>query len=87
MTGRYAVIWSVDAEADLARLWLEDADRNALAVAANELDRQLSHAPEQKGVHLAEGLRTIDQPPLRVIFELSHFDRVVRVVKVKHSSA
>ena len=87
MTRRYTVVWSIDAEADLARLWLDDADRNSLAVAANEIDRQLSHNPQQKGVDLAEGLRTIDQPPLRVIFELSHLDRVVRVVKVKQSSA
>ena len=87
MTRRYTIVWSVDAEADLARLWLEAADRNALAVAANAIDRRLSHTPEQKGVDLAEGLRSIDEPPLRVIFEISHLDYAVRVVKVKHSAA
>lgn len=83
MKPRYTVLWSPDAEGDLTLLWLDSSAREAIATAADAIERQLSQAPERHGVYLAEGLYSVDQPPLRVIFEIDDTDYIARVVKVK----
>jgi hypothetical protein len=80
---RYTVVWSPQAEGRLAQLWTDAANRQAVSDAANAIDAQLAVDPLTKGNPLKEGLRTLDIPPLRVLFEVHELDRLVRVVLVR----
>jgi hypothetical protein len=77
---RYTVTWHPDAEKELARIWLEAVHQQAVAFAANEMDRELSSEPERKGQEFF-GDRILVVPPLAVTFSVSHEDRLVRVLQ------
>jgi mRNA-degrading endonuclease RelE of RelBE toxin-antitoxin system len=83
---RYTVVWAPDAEDELADLWIEARDRNALTRATNLVDLERSHDAGTKRVGVAEGLRALLAPPLRVLFSVDEDDRVVTVAQVKRVS-
>ncbi len=80
---RLTVVWSARSLAQLAEIWSVHFDRTVVARAADSVDRGLSNDADQKGEALHEGLRTLDTPPLHVIFSTSLDDRIARVVMVK----
>jgi hypothetical protein len=80
---RHTVVWVRSALDELAVLWLAAADRAAVAAAANEVDKELSIDASVQGVELAEGLRALFCPPLRVIFTVREDDRVAEVLRVR----
>ena len=47
------------------------------------IDLKLAENAESAGIVLAEGLKAIEEPPLRVLFEIQHDDGMVRILKVK----
>ena len=53
---RYTVVWSQEAERELAGIWSDTADRQGIANAANLLDRELTHAPNNLGESRPSGL-------------------------------
>jgi hypothetical protein len=77
------VVWSRRAENQLAQLWTDSSDRQAITDAANALDATLANDPQTKGVALTEGMRTIEIPPLHALFYVQEDDRLVRVVLIR----
>ena len=82
---RFTVVWHQDARDELARLWIESADRGAVTSAADTIDRELSVDASMKGNAIPDGLRQMVCPPLRVLFAVSEADRLVRVLQAAPS--
>lgn len=81
---RYTVIWVESAQNELAELWLNASDRNAVTTAANAIDQELGEDAPTKGTELSEGLRCLFSPPLKVIFTVREDDRIVEVLRVRN---
>lgn len=75
---RFTVTWRPDAEAKLARIWLDSEDREAVQAASDQFDEILRHSPELMG-HPFFGDRVFFISPLAVVFEVSEPDRLVRI--------
>jgi hypothetical protein len=80
---RYTVVWAQQAIDQLAQLWMEGTDRSEVAEAGNAIDRELAVDPGSKGSEVREGLRSLDVPPLRVLFTVEEQDRLVKVLLVR----
>lgn len=79
---RYTVIWVQSAQNELAELWMNAHDRRAVSAAADAIDQILALDATEQGVDLAEGLRALFVPPLKVIFSRRGEDRMVEVLRV-----
>ena len=79
---RYTVVWVQSVEDELVEIWMAAEDRNAVTFATHAIDRELGAEADSKGEDLAEGLRSLNVPPLRIIFTVSTDDRLVEVVRV-----
>jgi plasmid stabilization system protein ParE len=77
----YTVVWTPDAQDQLAALWLQAVDRNAITRAAHRIDQLLRHDPETRGVEFY-GERLLVEPPLQVVFSVHADDRLVKVEQV-----
>ncbi len=85
MATRYTVTSTQRADGQLVNLWTSAApgERALITQASDELDMILSEDAELKGMSLssaASNLRSLDHHPLRVYFEVSEPDRMVRIV-------
>lgn len=80
---RYTVVWLRDAIDELGEIWLAASNRNVIAAASAEIDRNLATDASLKGRPLSEGLRVYDAPPLRAVFSVSDGDRKVEVARVR----
>ncbi|MBP87944.1 MAG: hypothetical protein CMJ64_14675 [Planctomycetaceae bacterium] len=78
----FTVVWLPAAEADLADLWLNSGDRDAITKAASEIDKLLRRDPENSGESREEGRRILLSRPLGVKFRTYSQDRMVQVVDV-----
>jgi len=83
---RFTVTWWDDALEELAQLWIDGDDRDALSAATLQIDSELSRDPHLKGEGLSEGLRRIDVGPLRAYFVVSEIDRRVEIVGVRRTT-
>ena len=83
---RFTLIWSNEAQDQLAQIWLDAPDRKSINDAANRIDALLQYDPHTKGEPVTEGLRSLDAPPLRVLYSVAESDRLVQVVLVRHTS-
>ena len=79
---RFTVVWLQDARDELTERWLASTDRDAVTRAAHRIDQELSIDPMQRGTPLAEGLRKLDVPPLRVYFSVRDQDRIVEITNI-----
>jgi len=79
---RYTVVWHQEARDELAQLWIEAQDRNAVTLAARAIDRDLAADAPEKGVPAPDALRQLTAPPLRVLFAVSEPDRVAKILSV-----
>lgn len=82
---KFTVIWKPLAERQLAELWNEGNDRNAISSAANELDRLLQRMPDQIGESRESNRRIVHIEPLAAVFEVRPEDRQVLVLTVWRS--
>jgi hypothetical protein len=82
---KYTVVWLKSAEAKLASIWNEAADRNAVTQASHSIDAQLAMDPQNCGESRPENLRVYFVPPLAVTFSIQADDRIVRVADVWRS--
>ena len=80
---RYTVVWTREAQDQLAILWLNSLDPARMTRAADEIDRLLAIDPLLQGFEVREGLRGLIVPPLRVIFAVKESDRIVEVGRVR----
>jgi plasmid stabilization system protein ParE len=82
---KYTVIWKPSAEARLAQIWTEAHDRNAVALAANALDRLLQFDAESEGESRTGNIRITWVQPLAIHFRVEQEDGMVYVLKVWHT--
>ncbi len=82
---RYTVLWSPDAENDLAAIWLDANDRTAVTAAGNQIDALLHQDAHLQGESRHGRLRILFIPPLAIDFEVIHDDRIARVLTVWRS--
>jgi hypothetical protein len=80
---RYTVVWLRSTEVELARIWCNVIDRQAVTGAANEIDYLLKTSSQARGNDL-EGTQGFSIFPLRVRFDVSPDDRRVTVFEVIH---
>jgi hypothetical protein len=79
----YTVIWEAGVLSVLASIWLQAPDRQAVTRAQANIDHRLATDPLAYSTQVTEGLYAIEDPPLRVQFEVSEDDRLVTVVSVR----
>jgi hypothetical protein len=75
---RYTVVWHQMAQDRLALLWLSAEDRSQVSAAANAIDQELAEDPTTRGVEVSPGLFELTALPLRVLFQVSEPDRLVK---------
>jgi hypothetical protein len=80
---RYTVTWHHEAEDELTELWLVATDRNEITAAVRAIDVALGKDASEKGETVAEGLRSLIAPPLRILFAIREHDRVAQVELVR----
>jgi plasmid stabilization system protein ParE len=81
-TNSWDVIWIPNAEQKLAALWVQSADRQAIAVAANLIDGQLESTPESAGESRPNGRRILHSKPLGITYRVLLAQRQVQVLRV-----
>jgi plasmid stabilization system protein ParE len=79
---KYKVDWLPAAEQELADIWLQAADRNAVSQAAHAIDQVLEIDPDHAGESRPEGRRIFFGPPLGVLFRVIEDDKLVQVIQV-----
>jgi mRNA-degrading endonuclease RelE of RelBE toxin-antitoxin system len=82
----FTVISSDEAEAELARLWLNAKDRKAVTAAQHQIDRELASDPHRAGTELSEGLWQIRVPPVKAFYEIDDQARIVRITNIGPTS-
>jgi hypothetical protein len=75
----FTVVWSEAAVQDLASIWLNATDRDAITRASNEIDRILGRDPQHVGESRPGGQRVEFADPLGFRFEVVVDDRRVTV--------
>ena len=76
----YEVVWDTNSEDELAAAWLAFPDRNAVARAAEWLDRHLAADPPHVGVPRSSSVhRVAYRTPLGIEFEVIEDDKKVIV--------
>jgi hypothetical protein len=82
---RYTVRWTRKARLhQLAQVWLDAPDRNAVTAAANEVDRLLASDPAGQGESRAAGLRVLIVEPLMVGYSIDENAGRVIVFSVRY---
>jgi len=79
---KYTVIWKPAADQELARLWTEATNRDAVSLAAAEIDRLLGSNPADQGESRSGAMRVLFVEPVGVFFHVAELDRIVSVVRV-----
>ena len=79
----FTVVWWPPAQRDLTKLWIAADDRQAIADAADRIEKLLSKLPSAAGIDIAEGLRGLYEDPLYVQFSVNEGDRIVTVGSVR----
>jgi hypothetical protein len=80
---RYIVTWLPVALDELALIWVNALDRQAVADAADRIDLALRVDPDQKG-RQRQGYWLYADLPLLVAYEIIPDDCMVRIVRVIH---
>ena len=78
---RYTVVWAPAASDQLADVWTRTSARQAVADAADEIDRLLRRDPLSRGEEQGTRRRLVVEP-LEVLFTVSPDDRLVQVEQV-----
>ena len=79
---KYTVVWTPAAEEELASIWVNSADREGIADAANVLDHELARAPAAVGESRPNAQRIAHCLPLGIRFQILEDHRLVRVLAV-----
>jgi hypothetical protein len=79
---KWTVIYRPSAQDDLASIWLNAANPQAITNAADEIDRMLAHNPLHTGESRGGSTRIIIERPLTVLFDVYPDDALVSVFAV-----
>ena len=80
---RFTVIWRRRAQGELANVWINSSDRQAVSDAAARIDRILRIDPHLRGRPF-DGDRILVEEPLAAVFTIDPGDRKVEVLAVWH---
>ena len=80
---KYTVRWVKHAENELARIWMDAADRKLISDAAYALETELTRSPEKVGESRGGVQRIAFSGPLIVTFEVRADDAVVLILNVR----
>jgi hypothetical protein len=78
---RYTVVWRETALQQLARIWMDSADREAVNLAVDAIDAELLNDPDQRGDDYY-GDRYVLFPLLWALYRVYSADRMVHVLQV-----
>jgi hypothetical protein len=78
----HPLIWTPQAEADLAAVWLSAPNPQAVTNAAHQVEQFLMADPFGRAVYVAEGLWRLNVRPLVVFFETEPSRTVIRINQV-----
>ena len=81
---RFTVVWTHEAENELAEIWNQASDRASVTSAAATIDAELAVDAAAKGEQLSEGLRKLRVLPLIAIFSANQEDRLVEIATVRY---
>jgi hypothetical protein len=84
---KYTVVWHPTALDRLAELWLDASDRQSVANASDEIDRQLAIHPDSVGESREHIVRIFFVRPLAVRYFISANDRLDYVISVWRTHA
>ena len=76
---KWTVSYQPYAADELAAVWLDAADRQAVTDAANLIERELGNDPLNAGESRGGNSRVLCEAPLAVFFDVSEQDRAVTV--------
>ena len=79
---RYTVLWTPEAEEQLAAIWIESSNRQAIREASQRIDESLRRDPASQGESRVGNERVVHDAPLGVTFEVIEADRTVFVIEV-----
>jgi hypothetical protein len=82
---RYTVSWMPRTEGQLATIWMNAVDRNAVTVAIHELEERLAEDPENEGESRAGDERITFELPLSVLFQVFPDDLKVEVYTIGYA--
>jgi len=82
---RYTVLFDNPAESQLARIWLQAVDKQAVADASNRIERELARDAHLKGTPFGAFRRYADDP-LAVLFHVDPGDCKVRIIQYRRIS-
>jgi hypothetical protein len=80
---RYTVLWSEQAEDELAILWSQSPQRREITQATDFLDSELQTDAHRKGVLHTHNLRAISRASVTLYFRVDEADRKVFVEAVR----
>jgi hypothetical protein len=78
----FTVVWRPSALRDLADVWTNAPDRNAVTAASRAIDLRLGRDPLSQGEAREGNLRILFVPPLAVIYQVEPDDCRVTVLDV-----
>lgn len=81
----FQVLWKPTAERALATLWTDSPDRDAVADAADAIDRLLRDRPHDQGESRGGATRVMFEGPLGVSFDIDDGARTVHVLTLWRS--
>jgi hypothetical protein len=76
---RYTVAWNPAAEQELASIWNDATDRDAVTAAADSLDADFERDPLSLGEARGGATRVVFRRPLAVLFDVDTARRHVEV--------
>ena len=79
---KFTVLWQEKAEAELANIWDNAADRNRIADDANAIDRMLAESGDKVGESRDNSERVVFQGGLAAQYRVWVEDRRIMVQKV-----
>jgi hypothetical protein len=82
----YAVEWTEPAEEQLADIWTNGPDRDAVTAAANRVESLLRRDPFGQGESRGGNDRLMFEEPLSVYYRVDPINRIVWVISVGRSS-
>ena len=79
---KFTVVWRPVAEARLAEIWEQSANRRSVSDATNQIERQLQQRGDTVGESRTANTRVVFESPLGLLFEVHAEDQLVTVLSV-----
>jgi hypothetical protein len=78
----YRVRWTRKASNQLATIWTNATDQNAVTLASHRIDRALASDPENQSEDRPKNRRVMFEPPLVTVYRINKSTNTVVVINV-----